>query len=228
VLFRRGSYQTGFALLLGPALATIAVILLARHFFPKPRDLEPATEGAPAAGISPAFWYYLTANACVGAGMADFALIGFHFQRTGSVEAGLIPVYYAAAMAAGAVGGLVFGKLLDRFGMGVVLAVVIVSTLFAPLVFLGGTWAALAGMVLWGIGMSSEGLIHALVAGVVPAGKRSSAFGLFDAGFGVAWFAGSCAMGILYEKSIPLLIAFSVVFQLVSLPIFLFGKRKAG
>jgi MFS family permease len=69
-------------------------------------------------------------------------------------------------------------------------------------------------------------LINAVIAGVVPSTKRSSAFGLFDTGFGIAWFAGSALMGLLYSKSIFALILFSVVLQLVSLPLFLLAKRK--
>src|SRR5207248_3120185 len=50
-LFRHGSYQTGFALLLIPAVVTISVVLLARYLFPEPHELEPA-EGVPSEGFS--------------------------------------------------------------------------------------------------------------------------------------------------------------------------------
>jgi predicted MFS family arabinose efflux permease len=33
--------------------------------------------------------------------------------------------------------------------------------------------------------------------------NRSTAFGLFDSGFGVAWFLGSWMMGVVYGRSIP-------------------------
>jgi MFS family permease len=225
-LFERGNYQTGFALLLIPALITIVVILAARYFFPQPHDLEPA-EAVRAEHFSAAFWWYLGANACIGAGLADFALIGFHFQKTAAVAKDLIPAFYAAAMATGALGGLIFGKLFDRFGLIVLLAVFFLSAFFAPLVFLGKSWIALAGMVLWGLGMGTQGsLMNAVIAGLVPSTKRSSAFGLFDTGFGIAWFAGSALMGLLYSKSIFALILFSVVLQLVSLPLFLLAKGK--
>lgn len=226
ILFRKGNYQTGFALLLVPALLAITVVLLARYFFPSPHDLEPA-EAIRAERFSPAFWYYLAANACIGAGLADFALIGFHFQKTASVATDLIPIYYAAAMATGAIGGLIFGKLFDKFGLVVLLAVFFLSAFFAPLVFLGKSWVALFGMILWGLGMGAQGsLVNALIAGVVGSDKRSTAFGLFDTGFGIAWFAGSALMGILYGKSLFALVAFSVALQVLSLPIFLLAKQK--
>jgi len=66
-----------------------------------------------------------------------------------------------------------------------------------------------------------------MISELIPANKRSTAFGLFDAGFGIAWFAGSWLMGALYDKSIAAVIIFSVALQLLSLPIFLVAK-KAG
>jgi predicted MFS family arabinose efflux permease len=56
--------------------------------------------------------------------------------------------------------------------------------------------------------------------------KRSEAFGLFDTGFGIAWFLGSAAMGIIYAKSIPALIIFSVGLQVAALPVFVLAARR--
>jgi predicted MFS family arabinose efflux permease len=76
--------------------------------------------------------------------------------------------------------------------------------------------------------MATQGsLLNAVIAGVVVPNKRSTAFGLFDTAFGVAWFGGSALMGILYEKSLPVLIGFSLAMQLLSLPIFWFAKQRA-
>jgi MFS family permease len=226
VLFRHGSYQNGFALLLIPAVLAITIVLSARYFFPNPEHLEVSESLAPEK-FPPAFWIYIAANACIGAGFADFALIAFHFQKTGAVATNLIPIYYAVAMAMGAIGALILGKLFDKIGLAVVLGVFFLSSFFAPLVFLGTGWMALLGMALWGIGMGAQGtLLNALVAGVIHAKKRSTAFGVFDTGFGIAWFLGSWLMGLLYQRSIPAVIVFSVAIQLSALPIFLFAKRS--
>jgi MFS family permease len=225
-LFRHGNYRNGFALLLVPALLAITMVLVARRFFPNPRDLE-VSEAIQKEKLPTAFWLYMAGNACIGAGFADFALIAYHFQSTASVATNLIPIYYAVAMAAGALGALIFGKLFDKLGLAVVLAVFFLSSFFAPLVFLGETWIALLGMILWGIGMSAQGsLLTSVIAGVIHASKRSTAFGVFDTGFGIAWFLGSWLMGALYQKSIPAVIVFSVLSQLVALPVFIFAKRN--
>jgi predicted MFS family arabinose efflux permease len=226
VLFRHGSYQNGFALLLIPALLAIAIVLIARYFFPNPEHLE-VTESIAPEKFPTAFWLYIAANACIGAGFADFALIAFHFQKTAAVATNLIPIYYAVAMAMGAIGALIFGKLFDKIGLAVIVAVFFFSSFFAPLVFLGTGRVALLGMALWGIGMGAQGsLLNALISGVVHARKRSTAFGVFDTGFGIAWFLGSWLMGVLYQHSILAVVIFSVAIQLVALPIFLVGKKS--
>ena len=60
-----------------------------------------------------------------------------------------------------------------------------------------------------------------------PSEKRSTAFGVFDTGFGIAWFGGSAIMGRLYDKSVPALVVFSVLLQLASLPVFFLAKKSA-
>src|SRR5205814_4807066 len=98
---------------------------------------------------------------------------------------------------------------------------VAMASLFSPFVFLGGFWAALAGLVLWGIGYATQDtLLKAVIAGILPDGRRGLAFGLFYTGYGVGWLVGSVAAGLLYERSLPLLIGFAVVVQWVSLPVF--------
>ncbi len=138
----------------------------------------------------------------------------------------MIPVFYAAAMGTGAIASLVFSRLLDKFGMPILLAGFFLAALFAPAVFLGGFALALAGMILWGMGMGiQDSMLKAIIAKVVIPEKRSTAFGVFDTGFGIAWFIGSATMGLLYDHSIFAVIIFSVVLQLAALPAFLLAKR---
>ena len=122
------------------------------------------------------------------------------------------------------------GRLFDRLGFAVLGSVTLVSSLFAPLVFLGNFYIAMLGMVLWGIGMGAqESIMRAAVAGMVPTARRGTAYGVFNSGYGLLWFAGSALMGVLYDVSLPALIAFSVVAQLSAVPVlFLVGRRQAA
>jgi MFS-type transporter involved in bile tolerance (Atg22 family) len=84
-------------------------------------------------------------------------------------------------------------------------------------------------MVLWGIGMGAqESIMRAAIAGMIPIDKRGSAYGMFNAGYGLFWFLGSALMGIFYDISIPLLVAFSVIIQLSSVPFFMIAKKNIG
>ena len=81
-------------------------------------------------------------------------------------------------------------------------------------------------MILWGIGMGAQdSLLKPMLAGVVPANKRSTAFGVFDTVFGIAWFAGSAVMGLLYDHSLLALVAFGIAAQLGAAAMFVWLKK---
>lgn len=221
VLFRHGSFHNGFAILLIPCILTILIVCVAHHFFPHPHRFEAAPEIADSR-FPFSYWLYVVAGACIAAGFADFSLIAYHFQHTNTMSAAVIPIYYAVAMIMGAISALAFGKLLDRIGLPILLLAMTLGAFFAPLVFLGGTRMALIGMILWGLGMGAQGsLLRSVISGLISHKKRGTGFGLFDTIFGFAWFAGSWLMGILYDRSIVALVLFSVLLQLIALPLFL-------
>jgi len=75
--------------------------------------------------------------------------------------------------------------------------------------------------------MSAQGsLLQAMLTGVIPPQKRSTAFGLFDTGFGVAWFLGSVMMGLLYDKSVVAVALFSTILQLAAIPVIFIANRQ--
>jgi len=223
----RGGYQSAFAVLLISALLCLSTLIIARVSHPHPDELEKkSAQPFRAKRFSRPYWLYLAAGALIAAGFADFALIAFHFQRAAIVGQSMIPALYAVAMAMGALSSLVFGRLLDQFGMPALLLPFLLSAFFAPFVFLGRLNMALIGMVLWGIGLGAQdSLLKAVLADVVPPKRRSTAFGLFDTGFGIARFVGSVVMGWLYDKSVPSLILLSVLLQLAALPVLFFAGR---
>jgi MFS family permease len=226
VLARGAGFGVAFGMLIVPATLAFVILLGARRIYPRPRDLEVATPDLSTAGFHRGFWIYLAAVALIAAGYADFPLIAYHFGKRAIVPAASIPVFYAVAMGVDALGALLFGRLFDRFGLSILVAATLLSVLFAPLAFLGGTWMALTGMVLWGLGMGAqESIMRAAVADLVPAGRRGSAYGIFNAGFGVSWFLGSAAMGVLYDTSVRVLVAFSVAVQLAAIPFLVIARR---
>ena len=75
---------------------------------------------------------------------------------------------------------------------------------------------------------AQESIMRAAIAGMISPDKRASAYGIFNAGYGLFWFLGSAIMGIFYDISIPALIVFSVIAQLASIPFFMMTKRAIG
>jgi predicted MFS family arabinose efflux permease len=221
VLYQHGGYHHAFAVLLISAVLCVSVLFVAWFLYRRPHEWQARPpRQLRGKGLSKPYWLYMAAGSLIAAGFADFSLIAFHFQKTGTVPQGLIPVFYAMAMATGAISSLIFGKLLDKFGLPILLLAFGIPAFFAPLVFLDGIRLELAGMILWGLGMGAQdSCLKAVLANIGPAEKRSTAFGVFHTGFGVAWFAGSSIMGVLYDKSIPALVVFSVVAQLLALPV---------
>jgi len=228
ILYLNGGFRTGFGVLIIPALLCLATLIAARLLHPRPHELEQDAGHTFATNkLTGAYWIYLAAGSLIAAGFADFALIGFHFHKANTVPANLIPVFYAVAMASSALASIPLGRLFDRFGPNISLFAFVISAAAAPFVFLGSFAFALMGMVFWGIGMSAQGsLLQAMLTNVIPAQKRSTAFGLFDTGYGIAWFLGSAVMGLIYDKSILAVALFSVILQLAALPVFFIANKR--
>jgi MFS family permease len=226
VLYFKGSYRNGFIILAVPATLALIVLIIARIVYPKPGDFEPATLKPESKSFPKEFWIYLIACALIAAGYADFPLIAYHFKRADIVSDNWIPIFYAVAMAVDALAALLFGRFFDRIGVSALIIAACISSLFAPLVFLGGFYLALLGMAFWGIGMGAqESIMRAAIGGMVPINIRGSAYGIFNTGYGIFWFFGSALMGILYDKAIFLIVIFSIAMQLASIPVFISAKK---
>lgn len=80
VLFLKGGYRNGFAILLISALLCLGTLVVARLRFPHPQELEHKTaQPRHSRGFSHVYWLYVAAGALFAAGFADFSLIAFHF-----------------------------------------------------------------------------------------------------------------------------------------------------
>ncbi|MGC1177661.1 MAG: MFS transporter [Methyloceanibacter sp.] len=221
-LYLQYGYAAAFAILVVPAALSMASVLIARVLFPRPRDFDLTPPALQAGGFKRSYWIYMTAVALIGAGYVDFALIGFHFSQAAVVSPPLIPILFAVAMASDAVASLVLGHLFDRFGVIVLIAGASLAALASPLVFLGGETEAFLGMILWGIGMGiQESVMRAVVAGMTLPDHRATAFGILNAVFGVAWFLGSVALGVLYDQSVMAVALVSLTLQLLAIPFLL-------
>lgn len=227
LFFKNENYSLAYTLLAIPAVIAVIVLVYGRFLFPRPGEIEIKTSTVVTKGLTRRYWIYLLSVSLVAAAFTDFSLIAFHFKSKSIATDAFIPLFYAVAMASDAVAAIFFGRLYDRIGIKILFIAVLISSLFAPMVFLGGFGFALAGMIVWGIGMGAqESIMRAEIAGMVPAEKRGRAFGTFNAAYGLFWFAGSALMGTLYDISLTGLIVFSVVLQVFAAGLILYIIRN--
>jgi MFS family permease len=224
VLAWKGSYTHAFAALAIPALIALTVLAAARIIYPRPDTLESSpvaagrTKGK--AGFAPPFWLYVVAIGLVAAGFVDFPLAAFHVKKLGMMQDKWIPLVYSGAMGIDALTALILGRMYDRKGLPVLIVTIAATAWFAPFVFSTNLGWMLAGMALWGISLGAqESVVRAVVSEMVPADRRGTGYGVFNTGFGIAWFAGSALMGFLYDRSLTAMIAFSIAAQVASLPL---------
>jgi MFS family permease len=205
------------------ALALLAVVLArsVRPQFALPGPAKPAQE------LPRVFWPYIGAAGLLAAGFLDFPLMAYHFEARAFFAPETIPLLYAGAMAIEGLAALIVGRFYDRFGISVLPVGIALSVGALPLAFLGGPSGAIAAVVCWGLGMGAQdATLRSGIAQVVSMNKRGTAFGTFNAVFGILWFAGSASMGLLYDRSLVLLVAFGVTAQLVAAAMFFLLRHR--
>ena len=218
VLSRHGDYRTAFLWLGVPAALTVLTVLGVRLRFGYAGQIEPPAKSKSPTRLPHAFWIYAAASALVGFGFADYPLIAFHFAKANVLQPDWIPIFYAFAMGASGAGSLLFGRWFDARGTIVLVPGFLVGALVAPLVFYGGFGLALVGVLLWGVSQGvHDAVMNAALSNFVPEAIRARAFGLFSAIYGIAWFAGSALLGVLYDHALPALVAVSAAAPLVAL-----------
>ena len=212
------TYRVCFAFLGIPALITIALVVFSKIKYPNPEMFEKAEEHREF-HFQKSFVLYMAAICLFAFGFADFTLITLHAARMRAFPDSTLSLLYAAAMAVDAVAALFFGWLFDRIGLKALILSTVCSAFFSCFIFLSGNpWMIGAGIVLWGIGMGAqESIMKAAVSQIIPKSMRSSSFGIFETGFGIAWFLGSWLLGALYDYGPVYMVVVSVLAQILAI-----------
>ncbi len=218
VLARHHDYRAAFLWLGVPAVLTIVSVAGVCARFPYAGRVSRAkASGGDEKGLSRAFWLYAASAALVAFGFADYPLIAYRYAQSHIVSQAAVPVFYAAAMGASGASSLLFGRWFDRRGLSVLIPGLLLGVIVAPLVFIGGFALALVGTLAWGLSLGvHDAIMNAAVARMVPEHARARAYGIFTAIYGIAWFAGSVALGVLYDISIPALVVTATAAELLA------------
>ena len=222
------TYRVCFALLGIPALITIALVMFSKVRYPHPEMFEKAEEEKTEFRFRKSFVFYMIAICLFAFGFADFTLITLHAARTQAFPDSSLSLLYAAAMAVDALAALFFGWLFDRIGLKSLIISTVCSAFFSCLVFTTPDPRLIgAGIILWGIGMGAqESIMKAAVSRIIPKSMRSTGFGIFETGFGIAWFLGSWLLGALYDIDPAWLAAVSASVQLLAIVFYVLCIRQ--
>lgn len=232
-------YSTCFAVLAIPGAITLILLIVTRCKFPNPEHFEPEPKEYIPFKMKKEFILYIAGISLFAFGFIDYSIIIMHVSRTYShlasglsetsalVSTGTLPLLYAGAMLVDAVAALFFGMMYDKNGVKALVWSTVISAPFAVFVFaFDSVPMLLIGVALWGVGMGAqESILKAAVTSMVPKASRATGYGVFECSFGAFWFLGSWLMGVLYDISIPAMIAVSVIAQLAAIPLYI-GSSK--
>lgn len=235
-----GSFRAAFRVLVIPGLAALGLLAWLRRKVPRPQDYE--TDEGPAAAAAPGsrsgalpglFWCYSAFTALSMLGFATFGVISYHLEVSHILAPDVIPVLYAAAMAAAALAALAAGYAYDRIGLRSVIVVLPLTVVIPVLSFSSVPGRVWWGGVLWGVVVGLHGsTLRAAVADLAPASRRGLAYGIFSAAYGLAWLLGATLIGALYSRSLPAVELLAVLTQALALVAFLpllrLGKGALG
>ena len=232
-------YSTCFAVLVIPGAITLILLIVTRCKFPNPEHFEPEPKEYIPFKMKKEFILYIAGISLFAFGFIDYSIIIMHVSRTYShlasglsetsalVSTSSLPLLYAGAMLVDAVAALFFGMMYDKNGVKALVWSTVISAPFAVFVFaFDSVPMLLIGVALWGVGTGAqESILKAAVTSMVPKASRATGYGVFECSFGAFWFLGSWLMGVLYDVSIPAMIAVSVIAQLAAIPLYI-GSSK--
>jgi MFS family permease len=223
VIAKTHHFNSAFLWLALPAAGAFIALLFAHAASPH-RGTPPPPQATKA--LPRVFWIYVMAAGLLALGFVDFPLLAFHFQKYSLTRPEVIPLLYAGAMGINGLTALVFGRLFDRFGIQIIVLGIVISLLALPFGFLGGPNGVYISVGCWATGLGAQdATLRSGISQVVSMNKRGSAFGAFNAVYGVLWFLGSVTMGVLYDHSLMGLVVFGIVAQLTAAAIFFWLRR---
>ena len=193
-----------------------------------PRGLRAWLAESVGAGLPPEFFRYAAAASLTTGGLVTFGVISFHLTTEGLVPVATVPLVYAGAMAVEALAALVVGSAYDRVGSRVLFVVQVLVALVPALALSSALAAVLVGVVVWGFAFGvQDSTVKALVAELVDAPRRATAYGVFAGIQGALAVVGGGVVGWLYEVSLPALVVVVALSQAVALVLLVTTLRRS-
>lgn len=206
------SYQMGYrVLLVAFVLLMVAVLIAYRRISAYELVRTGEAIHRESDRLTPIFWIYCLFTFLASFGLVAYSIVGFHLKAGGVLPDAGITALYSVAMVVDAVMALVIGRVYDkvkqrtgnqRAGL-LTLAFIPPVTAAVPFLVLGhSAAAAVAGLALYGVVLGThETIMRSAIADLTAFRKRGTAYGIFNAIYGLGLFCGSAVMGALYDRA---------------------------
>ena len=228
--WREGDYRLAFGALGVPGVLVLGLLFWLRSRVPDPTgyersDIRGSNQGAAAAPPAPTeranlpalFWQYVAAVAVLSCGIASFPLLAYHAETRGLLSDAEVPLIFALAMMVDGLSGLVVGRLYDRRGPLVLLAVPVAASV-SVIAFTEDRLLVWVGVAVWGIVNGVlDSTVKAVVATLVDGDSRSVAFGWLAFVRGVGLLLAGGALGLAYDQGRTLLVVMVLAANAVAL-----------
>lgn len=240
----------GLAVLAVPGAVAMALLLALRRRVPDPSAYDdpsdsPSPSGSPAtthpvprrgwwaevvgAGLPGDFFRYAVAASLTTGALVTWGIIGYHLTVDDLLPVAAVPVVYAVAMGVEALAALAVGSVYDRAGPRVLLLVPVLVALVPALALGSALVAVLVGVVAWGVAQGvQDSTVKAVVADLVEAPRRATAYGVFAGVQGLFAIVGGVTAGWLYERSLPALVTVVAITQVVALVLLVGTFRRSA
>jgi len=184
-----------------PGLLAVAALVFGVREVPRePKPRETAFD--PKVALGKRFWAFLAVLFVFTLGNSTDAFLLLRASDLG-VKAALIPILWAMLHAVKSVSSTPGGALSDRIGRRPLLVSgwIVYAVVYFLLGRAGAQWHAWALFAVYGIYFGlTEGVEKALVADLVPADRRGSAFGWYNLALGLGALPASLIIGAIWDR----------------------------
>jgi MFS family permease len=184
------------------AIAIVILIVVVRDIPRRDGGAKPGATGG-SASLGGRFWGYLVVVLLFTLGNSTDAFLLLRANQLG-VPVALAPILWAALNFVKSATGTYGGQLSDRIGRKplIVGGWLLYAAVYYAFAWAGAPWQAWALFAVYGIfyGMT-EGTEKALVADIVPAVRRGTAFGWYNLAIGLGALPASLIFGWIWDRS---------------------------
>jgi MFS family permease len=196
------SLRTVFLLAAIPAAAAMVALIFGVKESRREVQRDGSTPRLSLRGLDRRFWAYLGVLLLFTLGNSTDALLILRANELG-VTAALVPVLWAVLHVVKALSSTPGGVLSDRVGRRplIIGGWLVYAVVYSGFALASATWHAWALFIVYGLyfGMT-EGVEKALVADLVPANVRGTAFGWYNLTIGLAALPASLLFGGIWQK----------------------------